>query len=289
MIRSVSVILAAAGLLIGFSPNSYAADIPVRPYVKAAPVVAAPVSNWSGFYIGGSIGARWSDSDWTTTCLQPGLGGVACPNNLPAFIANDNPVGFDDTSLRGGIYFGFNWQISPMWVVGLEGDFAWARNKHTHSGIPGAWSPANAGAPGLDTSTVASDWDAGLRARIGYLINPNLLLFATGGVSWANLEATAFCGSAFPTGWCTGGGVFLGTAQTVSDTRVGWTLGVGLEWMLTPNWLIRGEYRYADYGSMDGLYFAGNNGFVVNGDSLSNSVDLRTHTALFGVAYKFGR
>lgn len=283
--RKLAAAAMAATSLIWATDFAAAADFRLPPPVYRA---AAPVATWSGFYVGGSIGARWSDSDWTTTCLQTGFGGVACPNNLPAWIANDNPVGFESASLRGGIYAGFNWQVSPVWVLGLEADFALARNSKTHSGIPGTWVPGG-GAPGLDTSTVRQDWDAGIRARVGYLVNPNWLVYMTGGVSWTDLEATAYCGSAFPVGWCTGGGLFAGTSQTVSAMRTGWTLGAGLEWMMTPNWLIRGEYRYADYGTLKGTYFAGNNGFAIDGDALSTSVNLRTHTALFGVAYKFGR
>ena len=36
---------------------------------------------------------------------------------------------------------------------------------------------------------------------------------------------------------------------TNGDTLVGWTIGGGIEAALTRNWLLRGEYRYADYGT----------------------------------------
>ena len=38
-----------------------AADIPVKPVYKAAPVAVAPAPfNWTGFYIGGHLGYGWA-------------------------------------------------------------------------------------------------------------------------------------------------------------------------------------------------------------------------------------
>jgi opacity protein-like surface antigen len=103
------------------------------------------------------------------------------------------------------------------------------------------------------------------------------------------LEATAFCGTPFAAGgFCTPGFAFFGTTSTLSSTLSGWTVEGGIEWMLAPNWLVRGEYRYADYGRLSGTFFPGFGGFVVNGDAIDANVKLHTHTALFGIAYKFG-
>jgi outer membrane immunogenic protein len=275
-LRLGAVVLSA----LVFACPALAADLPV----KARPPAAAPIpSSWTGFYVGGSIGARWADPVWTTTCLAPMAGGCFDPARL----AVNNPAGFDSTSLRGGVYGGYNWQLAPMWVVGVEGDFAWARNRKTIAGIPGADQPGFA--PG-DTATVKQTWDAGVRGRVGFLIDPKVLLFATGGASWTRLEATAFCGTPFGAagGFCTPGFAFFGTAWTLSKTLTGWTLGGGIEWMLAPQWLVRGEYRYADYGRLSGRFFPGFNGAVVNGEAIDANVRLRTHTALFGIADRFG-
>ena len=40
------------------------------------------------------------------------------------------------------------------------------------------------------------------------------------------------------------------TYATVKDTVTGYTLGAGLEYAVTDNWVVRGEYRFADF---DGL------------------------------------
>jgi outer membrane immunogenic protein len=88
-------------------------------------------------------------------------------------------------------------------------------------------------------------------------------------------------------GWCSAANGFVGTTSTISSTLSGWTAGGGLEWMAAPNWLLRGEYRYTSYGSLTGTFFPGGAGSF-NQDAISASIKLKTQTALFGVAYKFG-
>src|SRR5262245_15009687 len=56
--------------LVGSTFTAAAADLGARPVGKA-PVIAPPVYNWSGFYVGLGLGGRWDENDWTTTCLQP--------------------------------------------------------------------------------------------------------------------------------------------------------------------------------------------------------------------------
>jgi outer membrane immunogenic protein len=128
---------------------------------------------------------------------------------------------------RFGGYLGYEWQFAPKWLVGLEGDFAWGNESNAWGNeskrveiLKGVAPPApnNLG----NFSEVKQTWDAGLRARLGYLIDPTWLLYVTGG------EA------------------FL---QTNGTTRTGWTIGAGIEEMLPGKWLIRGEYRYADFGT----------------------------------------
>jgi outer membrane immunogenic protein len=268
--------LALTAVILTFSTlAASAADLAARPYTKA-PAVAAPVYDWTGFYIGGSIGGRWDDSTWTTTTT-----------NIPAIPATviNNPVGFSNSSVRAGVFGGYNWQVAPQWVIGIEADVAWADNKSSTSPIPGVFGIL---VPTQDFAERKDRWDAGIRGRIGYLLTPGLLAFATGGVSWINSEASAHCGNTAPN-WCSGNNFTTRRVDTVSKTLTGWTVGGGLEWMLSQNWLLRGEYRYAEY---DGYNFALlQNGSTGNGtvDAFNGSIGrLRTHTGLFGVAYKFG-
>jgi outer membrane immunogenic protein len=276
-------ISAALGLL---SSAALAADLPNTKGPPAFAPPPPPAFSWTGFYVGGEIGARWSDPTWSTTCLSPGFAGVVCPgapSELPLFGFN-NPENFDSVSVKGGPFVGYNFQIGSQWVVGVEGDWQYGENRRTNTGIPGAENPAVAGSPGLDSSTVREDWDASIRARAGFLVMPNLLVFGTGGAAFTHVSATALCGTAFPIGWCVGIDPFFGIPQTSSATRVGWTVGGGLEYMIAPNWLIRAEYRYADYGSFSSTFFSG---VLGNEDAISFNTRLRSNTASVGLSYKF--
>ena len=143
-----------------------AADMPL----KAPPPPAAPVFSWTGFYIGVDAGARTSDPHWDTNCIEAGAPFASCPNRTgnpvdAARFFSNNPTDFDSTSARFGGHVGYNWQVNPTVVVGIEGDGAWANNSNPIGGIPGAESVVIAGAPGFDTANVRQTWDASARGR----------------------------------------------------------------------------------------------------------------------------
>jgi outer membrane immunogenic protein len=276
-VHSKFVALLGGALSLGLVTAASAADMAV----KARPVAPLPVFSWTGFYIGGAIGGRWTDNSWNTSCQETGAGLAATCVVFADRFATNNSQKFNSSAFRASIYGGYNWQIAT-WVVGLEGDFGWADNKKTNAGIPGLESPTVIGAPGLDTSTVKTTWDGSFRGRIGYLVTPSVLFYGTGGVAFAHVEASSHCGTSFPVGWC--GIVNIGRTDTTSSDRVGWTVGGGIEAMLAPNWLLRGEYRYADYGNLNFVQLQGPG---TNQDAFTASVKYRTHTALVGLAYKF--
>src|SRR5947209_17555872 len=56
-------LLATVALVaLGATVPALAADLNARPYTKA-PVYAAPIYNWTGFYIGGHIGGAFSSDN----------------------------------------------------------------------------------------------------------------------------------------------------------------------------------------------------------------------------------
>lgn len=280
--RGFTGCLLAAAASLGLLRGASAADLPTTAPAYKAP--AAVQSSWNGAYLGVSLGARWSDPEWETTCLTPGLPGTKCPASIaPGRYAAGHSANFDSAGLRAGGYLGYNWQVLPTWVVGIEGDVAWGDNKKTIAGIPGAEDPTVVGSPGADSTSVKQGWDASLRLRAGYLISPTMLIYATGGVAFTRLEATVTCGTALPVGWCLGGAGNVGRTDTQSTERTGWTVGGGLEAVLAGNWLLRAEYRYADYGTWNASFMQD----ATNVDSLAADIRLRTHTAQVGIAYRF--
>lgn len=230
---------------------------------------------WTGFYAGASLGGRVANSDWKTECLQPVF--VPCPTGNAVFATRfptANPSDLNTTDLRVGGHLGFNLQLQS-WVVGLESDFSYANNDSQRTGIPGTYLPGSATA---DTIKVENSFDASLRARGGFLVTPDILLYATGGVSWLHKKVSAECNTPlFPTGWCIQ--VNKGSA---SSMPVGWTIGAGLEWMFAQHWIVRGEYRYAGYGSTRATFFSN-----VPVDSIRVRTDQSVHAMTIGISYLF--
>ena len=135
----------------------------------------------------------------------------------------------------------------------------------------------------------------------GVLVNPGTLIYATGGAAWQQYRSASTCSpivstspvgilsNCAPTNYFTG---TLGPSVISHDiTKVGWTIGGGLETRIfSSNWTARAEYRYADFGTAnftDVRTCTGGCPATANPLSVSYDVRLRTHTALFGIAYLF--
>ncbi len=256
----------ASAAVFGFASGASAADLPVK--AVAAPVAVAP--SWTGFYIGGEVGGRWSNSTWTTYAL-------VSPNGPIGNRTGDIPASFDSSSVRAGGYLGYNWQFSPAWVLGIEGDAAWAKNDKSRLGVPGTWSPPIFAQVANDNSSVDLGWDAAIRGRLGWLVTPNVMLFGAGGVAWQDVSINANCQVTGP--WCS-----VAHNTTVSTTKVGWTIGGGVEAKIWGNLLARIEYRYADFGQSDYLFLS----VPTSNDSVFMHHDLKTQIVSVGLAYQFG-
>ncbi len=255
-----AIVMAVAGPVQG-------ADLGAAPFTKAPPVVA---SSWTAFYAGVGLGFRSTQADLTTTTVLLdgvpfGLGGSGVTQPL------------DGVGFRANPYAGFNWQVAPSWVLGLEGDVG--LGDHTAALAGYLSSPAFGSSTfAADSLSVKAGWDAGLRGRVGYLLTPTTLLYAAAGIAWQHYDVTSVCASA---GRCTPAVV------TNSTTRTGWTLGGGIETALWGHWLVRAEYRYADFGTAPfTITRTAATGPALTVDNFD--AKFRTHTASVGVAYKFG-
>ncbi len=133
--------------------------------------------------------------------------------------------------------------------------------------------PGTGGLPGnkaSDSVTVRAKWDMALRARLAYLATPSTQLFVAGGPAWMHMDATVNCTGP---GVCGTNGIPPYT-QTNSTTKLGWTLGGGIEQQLWGRWRGRNiyllEYRYSDYGTWSTSFGAPANLFV--------ATDIKLHT-----------
>ena len=309
----IKKMLIAIGIIAGLvGARTLAADLPPLP----APV---PSSNWSGPYFGIDFGGRANAVDANVTSATVGTPPVPIP--LPPVSSgstfalafwqqNQSAMQYlDHVGLHGSIYGGWNYQVAPAWVVGVEADFGLAHEKAV---FHGSAYPVNLlfgtpstpfGASPNDTFGVRTTWDGSVRLRGGWLVTPSILFYMTGGIALAHLEVTSSC-STTPTpnvSNCAPGNYFSGTLEpaviTHSATRLGWTAGVGVEMWLWSNWIVRIQYRYSDFGYLslgDSSAFTFTDTRTCSGcpsaaSPLSVSYQLRMmqHTSGLGIAYKF--
>ena len=113
---------------------------------------------------------------------------------------------------------------------------------------------------------------ATVTGRVGYAWN-NVLLYAKGGYAGAM--------SNFPYLTRVASGAPPWEPEAHTHWQSGWTIGTGLEYGLTPNWIIGVEYNYIDLGTAN---------YEVGGSSGSYAFDVRTRiqTVLARLSYKFG-
>jgi outer membrane immunogenic protein len=242
-----------------------AADMPV----KAPPPAPAAVFSWTGCYIGGNVGAAFNNSD---IVLSPSGGFLA-----PGFVAF-NPLrtdsfDFSDAALTGGGQIGCNWQTA-RWVFGLEADIQAAGISESIALTRTLAAPL----VGTISHTVSHDitWWGTVRGRVGWAANA-WLFYATGGLAYAHVESAA------STRFSGAGDLYAGSA---SDTRLGWTVGGGVEWGFAPRWSAKVEYLYVDVGSFS---YVMPNVPPPAFPTLSYTADVDTafHVARLGVNFRF--
>ena len=271
-------------------------------------------SNWSGPYVGISVGTRYNAVDGIVTSATAGTPPIAIdlPPVIPG-LTSWRPGAHqfvDNVALRPGIYGGWNFQVAPDYVVGLEGDFGYVNETAVFHGSP---YPANLlfgspilpfGATSNDQFRVTTTWDGSARLRGGWLATPSTMLYLTAGVAFAHIEATSTCSQLLPSvSNCAPGNYFSGTlGPTVishAATQIGWTAGFGAETLFGPRWVARAQYRFSDFG-----YFSRNlNAFSATDTRactgcpsatsspliVSYQLPVMQHIFEFGIAYKFGQ
>jgi outer membrane immunogenic protein len=256
------MVIATASLLAASSAS--AADLPARLYTKA-PVVTDAGYDWSGFYAGINGGYSWGRSAATVAAGTPTA--VDIRQNV-------------DGGLGGG-QIGYNWQVNRTWVLGVEADVQ-ATGERGRSVDPlTAIRIGRVGITGTSASSTDFPWMATFRGRAGVLVDPSLLLYATGGVAVGEigfatqptLSVQLFDGINAPVG---APATATGPALSDRQTRIGWTVGAGLEKKFTSNWSAKLEYLYLDFGSR--TYFTGAD---------QTSVSFHDHIFRAGINYAF--
>ncbi len=247
MTRFIRVGIAAAAAVTAVTFAAQAADM--RPVYKAPPPVAA--FNWSGCYVGGQLGGQWAR--WNGSVNYPGDAfGHAAATASHEFTGNGNFI-------YGG-QIGCNWQpAGSSFVLGVEGDVIGVNR----GDIGGELYRFPALTTDHFNTTGKYGTQGSLRLKGGFAFD-RMMIYVAGGVTWASLSATH---NFFRDG---DGSLAL----TTSNSRTGWNIGVGAEYLVANNWTLGLEYRYTDYGSLSYNIPAGTAGtlswaaFTIGADSL---------------------
>ncbi len=215
MKQRISALALATVLATG---SAHAADLPSR----KAPVayVPPPAFSWTGLY--GGLNAGY---------------GFGQRSDFNGFV--------------GGGQVGFNYQLTPLLVAGLETDFQGADISTRNGGF-------NVGFFGARPTKV--EWFGTVRGRAGIaLFNSQLFVYGGGGFAYGRVKQA-------------------GLFNEYSNTQTGWTAGGGVEWAPAafPRWSAKVEYLYTSLRNNSGsAFFGGNLG------------DTRFHTVRAGVNYHF--
>jgi len=193
-LTGLSALLAFAGMAL---PAHAAESFPPSP---------PAVVNWTGFYLGGDVGSIFNDAHF----VRPGSG------------LQEISIGTIDGRPTYGMYGGFNYQLSPWWVVGIEGNLNWLSGAYFND--PGGIVSFLQEARFVDT----------LAVRGGVLLRPDTMIYGKVGPAWVGISGIQGFGTPF------------------QQTLLGVQGAVGIEAMVTQNVSVRGElsYTYADQLSL---------------------------------------
>jgi len=252
--------LLASAVALTAGGQALAADLPPPmappPRAPAAYIPVSPAYNWSGFYIGGNLGAGFSKGSYSDS-----LGSTFSTSN-------------SNTSFIGGGQVGVNYEFYNGVVIGAEAMFDWAPN--TNNTITATGAGAGAGSTG--TAQLNNRWLTTVTGKLGYAWD-RVLLYGKGGGAFVGQSNSNV--SVTPAG----GGV-TATSLSSNSTNSGWTAGIGVEWAFAGNWSARAEYDYIGLTNQTYTVAATAPGGFASDSISANSRSIQIVTA--GLNYRFG-
>ena len=248
---------AAAFGVVAASGSAFAADL--QPVYKAP--VAAPAYSWTGLYVGGHVGGAWANNDWffpsnsiNSVAQRPtGIPFQGSFPNSPTGLLATTQTGYQGPTVGpfdvssgsnsasgwlAGVQIGYNYQIKN-WVLGVEGEASWTSLKGSNL------DPIHPNINHTDT-----DFIGVLGGRLGYTWD-RLLLYGKAGGAWAHDKYSVISNTTFTVGNGSPPPVTVASGTVVDAAtvnRFGYMLGAGVEYALTPQWSVKAEYEYLDFG-----------------------------------------
>ena len=241
-----TVLLAGVAFVALLNVSAQAADM----RIAKAPPPPPPAFSWTGFYLGSHTGAAigtTTTKNTDSTTVTP-FGGFD----------SNTPLSYDLNSVAifGGGQIGYNWQLDQI-VLGVEADAGYLGGR------------ASRGTDGGDLVEVRYGWYGTFTGRAGFAYQ-RLMTYVKGGAAVAQIRNTA---SDF-----SGGVITTNDFSQVSSTRWGWTIGSGFEYAILPNWNVKSEYLYMDFGTR--------NSTNIDGDIFEHRNRIQTWKV--GLNYRWG-
>ena len=195
--KKLFLIMSPILALSAMATTTFAADQSVAP-------------GWDGFYLGGNIG--YGHETW---------GFHYYDNQIPA----GGTKTVSDGNLIGGLQAGYNWQTESI-VYGLEADLQASSLK---SDQQGGFNFDSCGCFNVAMGSFGT-----VRARVGALISPDVLIYGTGGLIVGDLSYSAADSNP------------IGADRHLA---LGWTAGGGAEFKVSENTSVKLEGLYYNFGS----------------------------------------
>jgi outer membrane immunogenic protein len=162
---------------------------------------------------------------WTGFYIGGHVGGAWSQVDWANVSLTNERVNNDSSGFIGGGQVGFNWQVGNI-VLGVEGTYSATNLGDT------ATSTVN---PAAVTYHTDIDNIGTVTGRLGFAAD-KFLIYAKGGWAIANVEVS-------------GRDTALPDRFSFSHTQNGWTVGAGVEYMLSRNISLGAEYAFIDLGS----------------------------------------
>jgi outer membrane immunogenic protein len=217
---------AVFALTVAAGPESLPSSKEMKQVAPAPPTCDF---SWTGFYIGANGGYGWGSAD---THFDP-LPDAATFFDLEPTSLEPDPDGF-----IGGGQLGYNFQWNWL-ILGVEADFQGSDMEGSGTSSPIINITGGPERPGsFLVAHERTQWFGTARARMGFAPFCRLMVYATGGLAYGNVDYSA--NANFDNGFT--------YPVSFSKTKAGWTVGGGLEYALSHHWSVRAEYLYYDLG-----------------------------------------
>lgn len=231
-----------------------AADLPLL----EAPIPPPPM--WTGFYAGLNAGGALASSGSIDYATGPSVTGRYLTDPLqvalraPFWATQSGAIpGSDNGGFIGGAQVGYNFPMRYPGnvLIGLEADVQGLASGSRAGNRAGLYRNILVQGDSLLNSAYGRsslDFLGTVRGRVSYLVDPNLLVYATGGLAFGGVGFNHGTSSVY----ANAAGVAVQNAignLDISTTQPGWTVGAGVEWMFLPRWSLKAEYLYYALGS----------------------------------------